>query len=227
MTRTVRHRQTVVLEGITPGTAISTEQQRLRAVCNRTGWFVTDRIDPLIKDAMIRWDRISDSTTLSFVSRPASASGRSALDAVLWLSTTLGVSLPEIRKAVGIAERTYHDWKSNQRAPRLGSLGSLWSLVQVVEDLERIHSDVAAWFRADPELLAALRRGDFTYLASYDLSKRTVVSPTTGAPQIISAVGPEPEMPPLSPRRPLGRRITLVPTRTKRRGDTRSGSAAE
>lgn len=217
-TTTVSRRHTTLLETGVSAAVAAAENARLRVMSNRTAWFVTDRIDPLLRNDLIRWDRNAETMRLSVLSAPIVTADRSALDSVRWLSTTLGVSLPEIRKAVGIAERTYQDWKARRRTPRLSSLGSLWSLVQVVEDLQHGHDDVAAWFRADPTLFAALRRSDFPFLASYDLSKRTIVSPSTGRAEIIAAVGPEPDLLPAAPRRPRGRRIPQVPIRTQRRG---------
>jgi hypothetical protein len=128
-----------------------------------------------------------------------------AYDAVRFVEQSLGVPVRDVLKSAGIARRTFYSWgKSQVRRPRLASEGRLWSLVQVTEDLVSILGrDLVNWMKADSRRRDWLTKGQHDVLLASlmversradEALQRSVVGPS-------SAVGPEPELPRMSPRR--------------------------
>ena len=194
-------------------------------VCSvQTGAFIRTRIDPVIREVLNEWQH-----GLSAVAVPAVDAGEAAaspsdasadaLGAVLWVSKTLGVPPSVVVISAGIKERTFYDWKARSRHPRLATQGQLWQLVQLVEDLTTSHSDVSRWFRADPTLVAALRAGDFDYIAAYDINARLLRGQVVPAVDS-GSIGADPDIPRLR-----GRRTTIKSGSSHRTASVRRSQA--
>ena len=91
------------------------------------------------------------------------------IGAVVYVAETLGVPDVDVLSAAGIKQRTFHEWKSKGRQPRLGSQGQLWRLVGIVEDFAACNSELAVWFKSDPRHRDLLRSGDLEGLAEAQL----------------------------------------------------------
>jgi hypothetical protein len=90
-------------------------------------------------------------------------------EAITYIQDTLGLGLRQVLKAADVRPRTYHSWHENPgRRPRLASVGRLWRLHQLTEDLlETLGSaKVQRWFVEDEASLAALLRGQFDEVAA-------------------------------------------------------------
>ena len=131
-----------------------------------------------------------------------------AVGAIGYVQGALGITLKQALKAAGVRPRTYHSWRENPgRNPRVTSLGRLWELRQLTEDLEETMGrfGVRSWLSQDRSRLAALLRGQFD-----DVSAAAYSSPDLG--QVFSnfdgAVS-EIESKPRMPRYPItGRKMT-------------------
>jgi hypothetical protein len=89
--------------------------------------------------------------------------------AVDYIQRTLGLSLKQTLKAARIKPRTYHSWQEYpDRHPRVTSLGRLWRLHQLTEDLDEVmgESGVQRWLAEDDSRLAVLLHGRFDDLAA-------------------------------------------------------------
>jgi hypothetical protein len=92
-----------------------------------------------------------------------------AVQAIAYIQNALGLSLRQVLKAAHVRPRTYHSWRENlDRRPRLASLGRLWRLHQLTEDLVETLGDASVhrWLAEDDARLAALLRGRFDDLAA-------------------------------------------------------------
>lgn len=155
---------------------------------------LADEINPLLADVL---DRFSD-LDRQFGNEAAASGGTSTFSgvadpvaAVDHLADRLGVPPLDILRGVGIAERTFHDWKNHNRKSRLSSHGQLWKLVQVVEDLGRHIEDLPTWFRSEPRRCALLREGRVDDLAAEPLRAEVPGGPSDRAGAGSGMVGPE------------------------------------
>lgn len=92
-----------------------------------------------------------------------------AVGAIGYVQGALGITLKQALKAARIRPRTYHAWRENpDRNPRVTSLGRLWELRQLTEDLEETMGTlgVRSWLSRDPSRLTALLRGQFDDIAA-------------------------------------------------------------
>jgi hypothetical protein len=196
-------------------------------VCSvQTGDFVQTRIDPVIREVLDEWQHGLSAVAVPSIATDVDSlsqidSTTDALSAVLWVSQTLGLPPSAIAISAGIKERTFYDWKAKSRRPRLATQGQLWLLVQLVDDLTASHSDVSRWFKSDPTLQAALRAGDFEYIATYDVNARL----SRRSADIVAdsgSIGADPEMSKLDERRPTIRSRSSHRTASVRRTKTKS-----
>lgn len=214
-TQLVRQRQTAILETPPRPYTATGQHEFMRELSNKTAWLVTNRIDPLIRDAVSMWDQTITNTHITWLISPKAplpgileSADRGTVEMVEDLAETLRLPVSSILKATGIAQRTFYDWKRSPRRPRVNSVGQLWGMAQLVEDLATVHQDVAKWLHARPVAMEALLAGDFDTVAGFDLRQKTFIPPL-GVPGI-GAVGPEPDLPltkgtPLSGFRRIGR----------------------
>lgn len=169
---------------------------RLQTESRRTGLLVTRQIDPLIS-AALEWEAAFLTSHISTVSVPEIGTGSApASQTVESLVARTGLPKVIILNAAGISARTFFDWKKNERSPRLSSVGRLWILLQLVDDLTEMHPDLPAWIRRDPDLAPALGRADLDFVANYDRRREQVIQPVSAELEHVGAVGPEPESPP-------------------------------
>jgi hypothetical protein len=90
----------------------------------------------------------------------------------------LGVTQRDMFAATGIKHRTFHSWKVKPASsrPRLASLGQLWRLADMLEDLrEALGRPVGPWLHAKPERYAAFKAGRFDALVdlAVDVPRRS------------------------------------------------------
>jgi len=142
----------------------------------------------------------------------ADSENTNAYDAVRFVEKALGLPVRDVLKAAGIAHRTFYNWQSSGvRQPRLASEGRLWRLVQVTEDLyELLGQDLPTWIRASPDRRAILRKGKpDELLATVMLEQQRGPAIAQSVPRPSSALGPEPDLTRMAPRR-IPRRGTAV-----------------
>jgi hypothetical protein len=89
------------------------------------------------------------------------------LDAVEWMTRSLGVAERDVLAASGIRGRTYYNWKQNpDTSPRTASQANLWNVVGSVAAIVDVLDNAApSWFHADPGRLDSFRRGQHARLA--------------------------------------------------------------
>lgn len=121
---------------------------------------------------------------------PAAPVESDAVAAVGWVGGACGVPVVDVLAAAGIRERTFHEWKTNGRQPRLQSQGRLWAVHQAVQDLV---SDLGGedalqrWMLADPARRELFRTGDVQRLRAAAVPNGPA---TTGAsPAAVAALG--------------------------------------
>jgi hypothetical protein len=129
------------------------------------------------------------------------------------LKLELGVTQDDMFAATGIKHRTFHSWKrkSVSSRPRLESVGRLWELDDVVNELrEGLDTPVGRWLQADPKRLTLFRAGkldDLLELASGMVTGRRPDS-TVG---YVTGVGVDTELPIVrSGRRQVSRVINRI-----------------
>jgi hypothetical protein len=118
-------------------------------------------IDLLARHPVTIWTALDD---LVHPSAPPLAVG-----AVGYIQRTLGLTLKQTLKAAQIRPRTYHSWQEHpDRNPRLTSLGRLWQLHQLTEDLDETMGAIGVrqWLAQDRSRLITLLRGRFDELAA-------------------------------------------------------------
>ena len=129
------------------------------------------------------------------------------VEAIIYIQNTLGLSLRLVLKAAHVRPRTYHSWHENPgRRPRLASLGRLWRLHQLTEDLVETlgDADVRRWL-GDDARLAALLRGRFDDLAAAAYSS---LGGDPASPRNFDGALDERESRPRMPRYPItGRKM--------------------
>lgn len=123
-------------------------------------------------DEIAVWDADLDGIAewIEICQRPLSQ--RSVVDLVEDIRRRLGLSLAAVLEGADIIYRTYHTWVSNPAIdPRVGSVGRLWDLATVVEDLEEHVADLNIWL-ADPGRQSLLTSGDFGALLDEAIRSR-------------------------------------------------------
>ena len=154
------------------------------------------------------WSALSDTTVAP---RLPHHDRQDAVAAVAWVKVITGLPETYVIDAAGIAERSYHEWKGNNRQPRLRSQGRLWAVVQAVEDLAADLGGEHAlqmWLYGDVDgsRVALFRQGRLDLLRA--AAAPTGPAQTGQSPAAVFALGGEPELPvaPLppgvEPRRP-------------------------
>ena len=136
----------------------------------QTEYLLENVLDRTLAAVIVDWaadlSRDPSEVVAALMARPVAYVAESgAVAAIDFVSQALGVPDVDVLAAARIKERTFHEWKSKGRAPRLGSQGQLWKLVGIVEDLAASGLDIAAWFRAHPDLRDLLRSGDLDTFA--------------------------------------------------------------
>lgn len=136
----------------------------------QTEYLLENVLDRTLAEVIVEWaadlSRDQSEVVAALTARPVAYVAESgAVAAIDFVSQALGVPDVDVLAAARIKERTFHEWKSKGRAPRLGSQGQLWKLVGIVEDLAASGLDIAAWFRARPALRDLLRSGDLDTFA--------------------------------------------------------------
>jgi len=131
------------------------------------------------------------------------------VEAIAYIQDGLGLSLRQVLKAAGVRPRTYHSWHENPgRRPRLTSLGRLWRLHQLTEDLLESLGAVGIRRRLaeDEVLLAVLLCGQFDELAAAAYAGFSGGGPAS--PQTFEGALDESESKPRMPRYPItGRKM--------------------
>jgi hypothetical protein len=126
---------------------------------------------------------------LQLGSPQASSLAPDVVSAFLRIQHDLGVTQDDMFAATGIKHRTFHSWKrkSSSSRPRLDSVGRLWYLDELVDELrETLDVPLDRWIKSSSEHLALFRNGDLYGLldrASAVGSERdldTAVEYTTG-----------------------------------------------
>jgi hypothetical protein len=178
-------------------------------------------LDPSVRETLAAFDRSLEASLggplASFGIVPHD-SENDAVAAVAYVAGVLGVPEIDVLTASKVKERTFHEWKSKGRKPRLASQGRLWALVQITEDLAEQLPDVAAWLRADPRRRELFRAGEGDALAADALNEALLLASKSG--QLVGeslagryALGAEEMGPePVAGRRTVRRR----PTRPRR-----------
>jgi len=139
-------------------------------IVTQTEYLLENVLDRTLAEIVLDWaadlSRDPSEVVTALLARPAQhVAGSSAVAAIDFVSRALGVPDVDVLAAARIKERTFHEWKSKGREPRLGSQGQLWKLVGIVEDLAGSGLDLATWFRARPALRDMLRSGDLDTFA--------------------------------------------------------------
>lgn len=139
-------------------------------VVSQTEYLLENVLDRTLAEIVVGWaadlSRDPNEVVAALLARPIQyVADSGAVAAIDFVSRALGVPEVDVLAAARIKERTFHEWKSKGREPRLGSQGQLWKLVGIVEDLVASGLDVATWFRARPALRDLLRSGDLDAFA--------------------------------------------------------------
>ncbi|HEY5179036.1 MAG TPA: hypothetical protein VIJ07_04570 [Dermatophilaceae bacterium] len=139
-------------------------------VVTQTEFLLENVLDRTLAEIVVDWaadlSRDPSEAVAALLARPVQyVADSDAVAAIDFVSRALGVPDVDVLAAARIKERTFHEWKSKGREPRLGSQGQLWKLVGIVEDLAAGGLDVATWFRARPALRDLLRSGDLDTFA--------------------------------------------------------------
>lgn len=110
-----------------------------------------------LTDPYIFIDTVADTETDSRVDETADV-----VDAFERLRAELGLTQKEMFEATGISKRTFHSWSDKPAGsrPRVASLGRLWELADVVDDLrETLDQPLSRWLRGDKKRISALLDG--------------------------------------------------------------------
>lgn len=144
-------------------------QTPINEVVSQTEYLLENVLDRTLAETVIDWaaDLSRDpSEAAALLANPVQyVADSDAVAAIDFVSRALGVPEVDVLAAARIKERTFHEWKSKGREPRLGSQGQLWKLVGIVEGLAASGLDAATWFRARPTLRDLLRSGDLDTFA--------------------------------------------------------------
>lgn len=92
-----------------------------------------------------------------------------AVQAVVEIHEALGISLRQALRVARVRPRTYHSWRENPaRRPRLSSVGRLWRLYQLKDDLIEILGEarLQRWLGEDDARMASLLHGQFDEIAA-------------------------------------------------------------
>jgi hypothetical protein len=203
-------------------TAVS--YSRRDQLIEQTRLFLEDVLDRTLADVVTLWeyslnaDPNEAADSFLFPVAEAAVVERTAesgvVGAVRYVAETLGVPHGDVLAAAGIKPRTYHEWKSKGREPRLGSQGELWKLVGIVEDLAAGETDVAVWFKSDTRHRDLLRAGDLDRLAASPDGRGDLLAPMAAS---AGQAGSEVVLPRMAPPKPAAR------TKIKTRGHSRTG----
>lgn len=158
----------------------------------------------VILETILRFDSVLSEYTSHPHQLPPTPPDGDAVAAVAYIARVLDVPERDVIDGAGLAERTFYDWKSRGRKPRLSSLGQLWKIVQITEDLVAELPDPARWIKAEPHRRELLRSGNIDGLAVDAV--RTATPTTAIRTPVAYALGIEQLSPALSGRRRTGRR---------------------
>ena len=189
-------------------------QMPTNEVVAQTEYLLENVLDRTLAEIVVDWaadlSRDPSEAVAALLARPLQyVADSDAVAAIDFVSRALGVPDVDVLTAARIKERTFHEWKSKGREPRLGSQGQLWKLVGIVEDLTARGLDVAAWFRARPALRNLLRSGDLDTFALAPVNDDIVDKMSVDSGRASAGLaGPETQVPQAAgPQAPLRAKV--------------------
>jgi hypothetical protein len=153
----------------------------------------------------LRSDFLVNRSAVWLAPTPTPTSAMGAYQAVRFIERSMGIPVGDVLASAGINRRTFYNWQeSGVRQPRLTSEGRLWKLSQLTQDLTTLLGDnLPQWMRIRPERREWLREGKYDELLASVMMERSRSNQFrrqfTAGPS--TAVGPEPNLPRMSPRR--------------------------
>lgn len=99
--------------------------------------------------------------------------------AILDLAENLGLSTETVCNAVGVSPRTFKNWRKTGAKPQLRSLGRLWNVVLVVNQLAAGRSNLMVWIHASRDRLRHFQAGDMNALV-----REHILEASAGAPLV-------------------------------------------
>lgn len=176
---------------------------------------ITEGVAKEIAAVIRAWDEGNLSATLP-LPFPADAAA-----AVRFIRDHLGVTLPEVEAAVGVTDKSYHNWAGKGHKPQQRSLGILWPMTYAVYSLACAHPNLAAWYHSSSAAQKAFLAGNINGLLLAEMDWAVRAADT----QPLPAVEFDAELPTDDvPARPRRRRVSAeVAPATRRKRVTSDG----
>jgi len=158
---------------VDPFGIMSTFPEKVRRVAPST--VNLELLDDTINAVLASWEQLRDAPlgrwadvpAVHVVGRPYPETPEQAID---YLRDVLQVSRSDVFEAVGVPERTFHNWqKKPSTRPRTSSLGRLWPMVDALFRLQAGHPNIAGWYHSTPAAQDAFKAGDINRLLQLEL----------------------------------------------------------